>query len=354
MKSKIRIAIGLFFILTFSICLTGCQSPESSAKKGIIVAVNDNYANTYFIASLAHLRLNLKCKLPIEIWHSGDELSDTTKEIINKFANVSFRDISKVLKVDPALYRGFQIKPKIVELTNFDEVILMDADIFFFEDPEMLFNNPDYKQTGAYFFSDLGHQFPVRGDDMLFTLNKYLKRRSFIKSLVPVPSKYALKDMKEMWTNQIPTFEKPFIGDMQESGCVAINKLKHEKSLEQILKLNNNRDHTYQFIYGDKESFWLGCEIAGEPYHMNAQRPLTLLSGNQIVTIMQFLNNKLFFQQKNPIPVDTHSVFIKYARQFVVYIPGQEPSKIEVIRTLTDEEQSKITAALQMNRTYFK
>lgn len=347
---SIKMAICLSFVLSLSLYLISCSS--NSPKKGIVVAVNDNYARTYFLASLDHLRTNLKCKLPIEIWHSGDELSSETRSLLSQFPYVSFKDISKELQVDPQTYRGFQIKSKIIELTDFDDVILMDADVFFYEDPETLFNHPAYKQTGTFFFSDLGHQFPVRGDNILFTLDKYLKRRDFIQSIVPVPSHFTLQDMKEMWTKNNPTFESPFIGDMQESGCLAINKAKHKNGLKCILELNDDRNHTYQFVYGDKETFWLGCELANESYHINERRPYTLLSGNQVVNIIQFLNDKLFYQQKNPIPVKNQGVFIKYARQFVVYIPGQEPSEIKVIRPLTDEEQSKIESALAMSKKY--
>lgn len=341
-----RTILIIILIVTFSIYTYGCFSSKPS-KKGIVVAVNDRYANTYFIASLAHLRSNLKCQLPIEVWHSGNELSDETKQQLNQFPNITFRDISEVLKIHPSAYRGFQIKPKMLELTDFDEVILMDADIFFFEDPEILFNTAPYQQTGAFFFSDLPHKFPVKGDNVLFTLDKYLTRRNFIKSLIPAPSQYVLADMKEMWTDQIPTFEHPFIGDMQESGCIAMDKRRHKKSLEHAVKLNDQRDYTYKFIYGDKETFWLGCELAGTPYYMNEQRPLTLLSGHQVVTVMQFLENRLFYQQKNPIPVNNQSFFIKYAAQFVLPIPGQEPSKIEVIRSLTNEELDKVKMALK-------
>lgn len=336
--------LSIILVFSFSLIVCAC-APQS--KKGIVVAVNDKYAHSYFIASLAHLRDNLKCQLPIEIWHSGDELSEQTKNILRKYSNISFKDISFILNVNPIIYRGFQIKPKIIDLSTFDEVLLMDADVFFFENPEILFSDKAYLNTGAFFFSDLPHVFPVKGDNMVFTLEKYIDRRNFIVSLVPKPSQYALSDMKEIWSSDIPTFQKPFIGDMQESGCLVINKKLHKKSLVEILKLNANLENTYKHVYGDKETFWLGCEIAGTPYHMNTQRPLSLLSGQHVVTIMQFLNDKLFFQQKAPIPVDNQAAFIKYARQYVVYVPGQEPSPIEKIRTLTNEEINKMEKAFQ-------
>lgn len=337
-------SICAILIIALSFLTWSCAT---QSKKGIVVAVNDNYAHNYFIASLAHLRDNLKCQLPIEIWHSGDELSSGTKDILSKFSKVTFKDISSILNVDPKEYRGFQIKPKIIELSDFNEVLLIDADVFFYENPEILFSTPAYVNTGAFFFSDLPHEFPAKGDKILFTLERYMDRRNFITSLIPKPSPYILPDMKELWSHDIPTFQKPFIGDMQESGCVAFNKTMHKKSLDEILTLNENLDNTYKYIYGDKETFWLGCEIAGNPYFINKQRPLTLLSGQHVVTIMQFLDDKLFYQQKNPIPLDTQAFFIKYARQFVVYIPDQEPSKIEKIRSLTLEEKNKIEQAFQ-------
>jgi hypothetical protein len=269
------------------------------SERGIVVALNDRYVRNFFLASLIHLRVNLQCKLPLEIWHSGDELSDSMKKQLGKHSNITFRDIAEELHVDPTLYRGWHIKPQIIALSRFDEVILMDADLFFFADPELLFSESGYQRTGAFFFCDFPHLFPISNSE-IFTLERYLDRRSFIQSLINFPSMSVPKDVHEFWSQDIPSFSHPFIGDLQDSGCVVMDKKRHSESLQYIIALNTNRAETYRHIHGDKETFWLGCEMAQVPYHMNEQRPHSLRAGKQFVPIVQFLNDKLFYQQKKP------------------------------------------------------
>ena len=160
---------------------------------------------------------------------NGIAILISTKQILDQFSDVSFHDIAAVLKVDQKVYRGWQIKPWIISLSQFDEVILMDADLFFFENPEGLFDHPGYKKTGAFFFCDYRVLFPIKNHN-IFTLEKYLDRRNFIVSLVPAPSDCVPRDMQDMWSEKIPTYKNPFIGDLGESGCIAIDKKIHAPS----------------------------------------------------------------------------------------------------------------------------
>lgn len=278
----------LFFVIT-----TG----EAYAERGIVVAVNDAYAKKYFIGSLEHLRNRLSCDLPIEVWHSGDELSEAIKKVIKSYPNVTICDIADTLQVDPGLYRGWQIKPWIIWLSQFDEVILMDADVFFFENPTSLFDQPGYLQTGAFFFRDSNILMP----SSRYSLEKYLDRRKFITTLIPNPSNSVPLDIrKTLWSDTIPTLSAPFPSDLGESGCIAINRDIHFASLEAILHLNENREETYLHVWGDKETYWMGCEIARLPYHMNNQKAYDLISLKNRVHIVQFVQNKLFYLQKLP------------------------------------------------------
>lgn len=281
---------------------------ELFAERGIVVALNDRFAQEFFLVSLSSLREERGCQLPIEIWHSGDELSRKMKRALKKFSGVSFRDIAKVLRVPKKRYRGWQIKPWIIQLSRFDEVILMDADLFFFENPEVLFSHPGYQKTGAFFFADLSHKFPSFGE--VFTLEKYLDRRKFIRSLVSAPSACVLEDMATIWSEEVPTMQNPFVGDLQESGCVVMDKRRHQKSLAAIIQLNEDRKETYRHVHGDKETFWLGCEMTKTPYYMNPQRPCSLESGTQKVYVVQFLEGRLFYQQKFPIPLEKKAFFV--------------------------------------------
>jgi Mannosyltransferase putative len=279
------------------------------------------------------LRNNIQCELPIEVWHSGDELSDKVKDVLRAYPNVTFCDIAQTLNADPKIYRGWQMKPFIIKLSKFDEVILMDADLFFFEKPESLFNHPGYLQTGCFLFCDYKVVMP-RGS---FSVEKYLDRRRFISTLIPNPSPCVRSDMAEMWSKNIPTRKNPFPSDLGESGCVAINKNIHQTSLEKIIELNENRAETYKHVYGDKETYWMGCELANMPYHLNDQRAYELAWSNYVTHITQFVDDKLFYIQKVPYPlrVIKHSSFINN--------DGYN-------RPITSEEISKIQFCLQSVR----
>ena len=56
------------FIVRISLFLLIVFSPQATfAQRGIVVAVNDAYAQNFFFASLDHLRTCINCDLPIEI-----------------------------------------------------------------------------------------------------------------------------------------------------------------------------------------------------------------------------------------------------------------------------------------------
>lgn len=317
---------GLAFFCSLTAILRG--------ERGIVVALCDRYAE-YFIPSLAHLRLHLDCQLPIEIWHSGDELSEEVKQKIRQFSNVTFCDIAAVLRVSQTEYRGWHIKPWTIWLSSFDEVLLMDADVYFFENPEQLFSHKGYVETGAFFFRDRTmHTFPANweGDDR-FTIETYLKRRSFFRSLIRHPSSSLPREWRHYWEEVEPSKERPFISDHQESGCIAFDKRRHDKGIGEIVLLNLNRKETYQYVYGDKETYWMGLEIAKEPYYMNPEVALTLsdktlLKEERFIDIVQFLDGRLFFQQKHPFKVSKRAKVFNTHPRFSRSISSSERQKI--------------------------
>ncbi len=69
--------------------------------------------------------------------------------------NVTLLCISK--KLDASKLHGvdsWSWKPFIILLSSFQEAIFMDADILFFQPPEVLFTSPIYKKYGMLFWRD--------------------------------------------------------------------------------------------------------------------------------------------------------------------------------------------------------
>lgn len=287
------------------------------AERGIVVACSDKYVD-FLVPSLAYLRWEIGCKLPIEVWYAGDELSSQNKERLIAFGGIAFKDIVDVMGPPAKSYWGYHIKPLIVLATHFDEVLLMDADIYFYQDPERLFDNPHYIETGAFFFRDQPYwQLPsVPNAYHGGSIEYYRGRKAFFLSLIDKPSRYMPHDWRHYWEGEEPTFARPYSSEHQESGCVAFDKRRHSKGLEEIVKLNLNRAVTYKHMLGDKETYWIGLEMAKEPYYVNPSHPYLLrgkkkhIIKNHKVNLVHLVDDHIFFQQKQPIPIGLDPYFI--------------------------------------------
>jgi alpha 1,2-mannosyltransferase len=109
--------------------------------------------------------------------------------------------------------------------------MLLDADNVVLDDPEYLFYATEYMQTGTLFWPD-------------------------VTTLKP--------------TN--PLFEtlelKPREVRAQESGQLLIDKKRCWKALNLSVHMNKESDYYYQYIYGDKDTFFLSCLATQTPYAM--------------------------------------------------------------------------------------
>ncbi len=276
------------------------------AERGLVVACCDKYMHL-LPTSLEILREVLDCRLPVEVWHSGNELSDHAKETLKRFAPIRFCDVTDHYDGGEKEYRGFQIKGLMLAKSRFDEVLLFDADVFFFQNPEVLFDSEEYKETGAYFFRDRVHKdFFYRGNSK--GIRRYLERRDFFLNLIPEPSQYVPKDWLHYWNPKIlPTKSKSINSEHMESGFMAVDKKRHAEGIKMVEKLNLNYHVTYAYVLGDKETFWLGFEMVKEPYAINEDIPKILWGASTPIQYevgtVQFVKGKLFYQQKAPIPV---------------------------------------------------
>lgn len=302
-------------LLLFTFCLTSLF-----AERGIVVTCNDKYA-TWLIPSIYHLRYQLHCELPIEVWHAGSELSEETKAKLELFNDVCVKDLMKKRDGREEDYWDWHIKPLAMEASYFDEVLLMDADVFFLQDPEILFKSREYKKTGTYFFRDRKKYYfpagfwPIKRKSVYhaFTVDFFLDQRAYILERVPRPSPYIPPEWKHIWnTDFIPSKSERVNSEYQEAGCVVLDKRRHKKGLSSIVYLNLNHEETYKHFYGDKETYWFGLEMSREPYYINPEYPLTLMGKNrQTITLVQFYKDKPFYQQKSAIELGDDPHFLE-------------------------------------------
>lgn len=308
----------LYFCMSFALLF---------AERGIVVTMNDNYAEAFFLGSLAHLRQEVKCTLPIEIWHDGDELTERVKDRLRQFSNIVFCDFQEVFHGTFGSLRGWHAKPFMLIATRFDEICLMDADVYFFDDPEKMFSNQKYMESGAYFFRDRWMTFPG-----VISACEYEKRSNMFRHFIKKPSKNVPLPFHSIWGQR----QDPQLVDLQESGCIFIDKKRHTRGIANIIELTKQKDYVYSCVFGDKETYWMGLEMNKEPYVFNDIVPCTFKSKGRVSATIQFVDGRLFYQQKYPKEIFSDAQFF-----------GMTDDRISWERPVTEEERHALQIVYQ-------
>lgn len=220
-----------------------------SGGKGMVLTAGDSQAQ-YLLTTIPSFR-RLGCDLPIEVLYLGDEdLSEDYREQLEALPGVLTRDLSQMVNDEGWTLKGWAMKPFAILMSSFREVLFVDADALFFANPQTLFDDEQYTSTGALFFKDRNLS-PE-------------KKRGWLKSILPNPISDQVKKSR-MWTGES--------GHMQDSGVLLIDKWQHFVPLLLATRLNGpDRDGNsatgkkgvYEMVYGDKETFWLSWELAGD------------------------------------------------------------------------------------------
>jgi hypothetical protein len=221
-------------------------------SSGILIAVGNEFTTCAIHAIRAIRALN--CTLPMTIAYSG--LFDLLPESRRRFTsfNVEFIDICErfnCTEIDPDRW---DTKPFTLLASPYENTILMDADTVFVQSPERLFRDPGYQRTGALFFHDR----------TLYGGNYDLSQ--WIASVLPKPISERVKASRIFRAQSY--YE-------QESGVVVMNKAEHLFGLLSICYLNTPevRDPIRANTHGEKETFWMGLEVANEPYEFMPGMP---------------------------------------------------------------------------------
>lgn len=216
--------------------------------KGIVICVGNNQFQ-YAATTIRTLREVLLCTLPIEIFFiREDDLSMAKRSYLtSEFKDITLRKLEDYVGKYYTRFGGWAMKPFAILASKFTELIMMDADVFFLQEPSKLFEDEGYKVTGSLFFYDrtLFANWE-KGPDWL---------RSFLPTMSPLVP-------KTRWFKGTSSHE-------QESGVVVMDKKKSLLGLLSTCKLNGitERDEVvYKHVHGDKETFWIGYEVMQTPY----------------------------------------------------------------------------------------
>jgi len=232
-------------------------------NRGMIIPIMEKYEKL-LINNIGNMYDKYKFTLPIELWQIGKEVSDEAMDKLEKMKikynnRIIFKNVQDYTD-EYEHWKGFQVKAFILKHTTFDEVILCDCDVTFSMNPEIIFNDENYINTGSFLFKDYKNHHPADADELT-------KRVNYIKSLLPEKNIFFPKEWDFVYENVY----KPHIHSWYyvDSGVVYINKQKHADVVYTIYKLNYYWQDTYKYVYGDKETFWLAFVLNNKPYHIN-------------------------------------------------------------------------------------
>jgi len=228
-------------------------SPKNLFKsfngRGIVICAGD-YHFKFAISFIDTLRNIIETEIPIEIFYNGeDDLSIENRKKFQEYKDVYVSDITKYFDDKPLTIGGWAIKPFSVLASRFEEVILMDADAMYIRDPAILFEDEGYKKTGTVFFRD--------------------------RTLFPGPHGGS-EWLKEWMVDPLPEtkasrFWNEESAHEMESSTVVIDKSRTILGLLATCKFNEQKirdDVVYQKVHGDKETFWMGFDMARQHYNM--------------------------------------------------------------------------------------
>ncbi|KAM0549430.1 hypothetical protein ACHAPJ_009416 [Fusarium lateritium] len=222
---------------------------------GIVIPTGDKTLRfaCHLIASLTRVH---KTSLPIQVVYAGDDdLSADGRKKIQEAANgvkIEMLDVLTVFDDDTLKLAdgGWAIKPFAALASRYEQVILLDADSVFFQDPQQLLRQDRFKETGALLFHD-----------RLLWKNGFADRQDWWHDQIKHPSPETDKSL--VWTERY--------SEEGDSGIVVVDKSRLDVLLGLLHIGWQNSDRvrnevTYKITYGDKESWWIGFEATGSQY----------------------------------------------------------------------------------------
>ena len=155
--------------------------------------------------------------------------------------------------------------------------------------------------TNLYFFRDLDqwvfNNLSYNNDNKFHSLDYFNNRKMFIRDLIPNKSDKFPVEFAYIYEENIPSVNVKEA--LQEAGVVFMNKKMHIESLNNIFKLNDNHNETYKYVWGDKETFWLGCVMANKEFYFNATAGFVDYSYSTCKHhLTHSYNNEFFWRQR--------------------------------------------------------
>lgn len=205
---------------------------ERFSGKGIVMCGGNNKYYPSLYVNIRMLRL-LGCELPIEVYYIGEkEMDPKTISILEENENVKCINACDFEEKYPIrIHGGWESKVYCIINSSFEEVLFMDADNTALVNPAYLFEEEQYKNTGAILWPDFE----------------------------------CWKHDEKMWEILGIRYRKEL---QVESGQVLVNKSKCWKEINMAKYFCDYSDYYFKLFYGDKETFHFGWRYFDSLYGM--------------------------------------------------------------------------------------
>ncbi len=240
--------------------LSALRSSFEPGSTGIVIPVG-NWGLRFAAHLIVSLRSVLGSILPIQIAYAGDgDLAPIHRvylaSLVERGPPLEFLDIAVLFDNSSVAPKtgGWATKCFAALGSHFERVILLDADAVFLQPPEELLHHGAFLRTGALFFHD-----------RLLSQNAFADRHAWWKDQIrrPSPTMEHSRAWSEGWAEE------------QDSGVVVLDKRRLDvfTGLLHVCWQNSyevREEVTWKLMYGDKETWWLGLELAGAGYEFEA------------------------------------------------------------------------------------
>ncbi|KAG2500723.1 hypothetical protein HYH03_001487 [Edaphochlamys debaryana] len=224
------------------------QPPAANApRRGIVIPTGGRHYLPQAIVALRTLRHHLGCTIPVQlVWCGKDEMWDGVWSFLEReFAPLMGYDACEHESIPEHWYKGpskgFNLKAYALLAAPFKEVMLWDSDVIPAVCPDSLFDSEEFKLHGNMFWGD------SYGEGM------------FQKVV------YKLLGLQDQVHDLIAT-GKGIFNRYAESGAVMVDRTRHLDMLEWAWWMNAmGHDLTYNYMYGDKDTFGVAFAMAGKP-----------------------------------------------------------------------------------------
>lgn len=229
----------------------------SGEGRGIVMCGGGlKYFPSLFV-SIHHVRRS-GCALPIHIWHLGPAEVDPHMKRMLAPLRVQWVDALENGFRPHGKNPGWQLKTWAILNCPFREVVFLDADCAPVHDPALVFDWPEYKETGAVLWPDF--------------IEQQLEPHQFEAFGLPTPKLY--KNDGRVWDGRArmrtAITEEEYSGyDLAlETGQFVVDKSRCGRVLQLAHWYAETAAHWWEIVYGDKETIHAAFRVSKTPYYV--------------------------------------------------------------------------------------